>query len=108
MSDNAQMMMSEHRIHPPGTRVVIKRQARAEMDQTDHPAGSVGVIIRSPLDATHKYRVRLVHGAEVSLAADEFELLKHVQRAGLDYPVGQMLELEKHVIYECIVGSRAF
>ncbi|MBK8914774.1 MAG: nucleotidyltransferase domain-containing protein [Phycisphaerales bacterium] len=90
------------RILPAGTRVVV----RAGQPK----AGSVGVITRSPTDATHHYRVRLVNGDEEGLRRSEFSVLREMQSAGLLAAGLQQpaISLERHIVYRCIVGSRAY
>lgn len=95
---------------PLGTQVVLRRPLRDAPDGLVEPAGAVGVIIRSPADPDHAYRVRLVTGGEVSLRRNEFDLLREHQRAGLSQPGLTLRDyaLEQHVIYRCIIGSQAY
>lgn len=77
---------------------------------SQHPVGSVGVVTASPVDSTHAYQVRLVDGDELALRREEFAVLKHFQKRGMDVP-GAVLEdydLYDCVIYRCVVGSRAY
>lgn len=89
---------------PAGTEIVT----RIELEE--HPAGSVGVIAASPTDAFHSYRVRLVDGNELMLRREEFAILKHFQRHGIDRPDAVLADydLRECVIYRCVVGSRAY
>jgi hypothetical protein len=59
------------RIPPLGTQLVTRVEQPATTDRVAVPAGAVGVIIKSPADAAHAYRVQLVSGAEVSFKQDE-------------------------------------
>lgn len=99
------MNMAESKgIVPIGTEVVT-RVATGE-----HPAGAVGVITASPTDSTHAYQITLVDGAQIRLQREEFAILKHFQRHGIDDP-GVVLgdyDLSHSVIYMCVVGSRAY
>lgn len=72
--------------------------------------GKVGVIVGSPVDPFHAYRVRWVDGQEQSLNRAELEPLKFIQSAGMRRPesADAAQSLERHVIYRCIVGSRAY
>lgn len=91
-------------IVPAGTEVVTRIVAN------NHPIGSVGVIAASPADNMHSYQIRLVDGDDIILRRNEFAILKHFQRHGLDEP-GALLEeydLYDCVIYRCVVGSRAY
>ncbi|MEN6520500.1 MAG: nucleotidyltransferase domain-containing protein [Armatimonadota bacterium] len=89
---------------PTGTEIVTR------VVTNDHPSGSVGVITASPADNTHSYQIRLVDGAEVSLRREEFAILKHFQRHGIDEPGAVLAEYDLYdgVIYRCVVGSRAY
>lgn len=69
----------------------------------------VGVVIESPIDLTHAYRVRLMDGSEVSRTRGEFAVLAQYQTDQAGY-ADRLAEhdLYEHVIYRCVVGSRAF
>jgi hypothetical protein len=45
-------------ILPPGTQIVSRVAVRVEGRSAPEPAGAVGVVTRSPVDADHAYRVR--------------------------------------------------
>ena len=79
-------------ILPPGTQIVTL-------------GGAAASILRAPVDADHAYRVRFPDGSETSLRRAEFRVLSHHQRPG--GTVGEH-DLWDHVIYRCIVGSRAY
>ncbi len=87
-----------------GTEVVTRAVAG------EHPSGSVGVVTTPPADATHSYQIRLVGGAKVSLRREDFAILKHFQRHGIDEPGAVLAEYDLYdgVIYRCVVGSRAY
>ena len=53
-----------------GTTVVLRLPLTPVGGGDKVPAGSVGTIVRSPLDATHTYRVKLVDGGEVTVKRD--------------------------------------
>jgi predicted nucleotidyltransferase len=74
------------------------------------PAGAVGEVIGAPADYSHAYRVRLPDGAEVSLRRDELSIRKQEQ-TGVMGDSGEILrdhDLYAHVVYRCVVGSRAY
>jgi uncharacterized protein len=99
-----------NRIFSPGTKVVLRGPLTPRDAAAAQPAGAVGVIIKSPVDADHAYRVRFPDGGEAPLHRTEFALLKHVQAdaaGGAVDPLGDF-ELADCVIYRCIVGSRAY
>jgi uncharacterized protein len=99
-------------ILPAGTKVVVRTDVRrAPHGQLAHPAGSVAVIIASPVDAEHSYRVRFTDGYEVSLKREDLVVLKHFQRDSAQMAeIAQPAEYDfrQHVIYKCVVGSRAY
>jgi hypothetical protein len=90
-------------ILPVGTKVV------ARVEVAGHAAGAVGVIVQSPVDARHAYRVRLMDGAEVSLRRGELVVLRHYQResGGVIVPAVEY-DFRRHVILRCVIGSRAY
>lgn len=96
----------QHWILPTGTQVVVQVEVREVGGKVVHPAGAVGVVVQSPGDATHAYRVRFPDGYETMLKRAELVLLQQ-HRAGV---IGQSdgSDLYQYVIYRCVVGSRAF
>lgn len=88
-----------------GTRVVL----RVPVPGTNAvvPAGAVAVVVYAPSDTTHDYRVRLPDGHETGVSRHEFARLVDVQEPDAPSPLGDH-ELREHVIYRCIVGSRAY
>ncbi len=91
------------RILPVGTAVVIA------VPQAAHTQGTAGIIIAAPVDPDHAYRVRFPGGDEISLLRREIQVLSHFQNQGFAR-VDPLIEydLYKHVIYRCIIGSRAY
>jgi predicted nucleotidyltransferase len=99
-----------HLIIPTGTQVVSRVEVRNADGNVVCPVGATGVVVRSPADATHSYRVRLPDGAEVSLRRQQLTIRKHVQREDLDTIGAEHgeRELYDYVIYRCVLGSRAY
>jgi predicted nucleotidyltransferase len=96
-------------ILPVGTKIVLREPLAPRDAAAAQPAGAVGVVIKSPVDQSHSYRVRFVDGSEAPLRRMEFMLLKEAQAAAAG--AGHVLddfELFAHVIYRCVVGSRAY
>ncbi|MFH0982275.1 MAG: nucleotidyltransferase domain-containing protein [Planctomycetota bacterium] len=93
-----------------GTKVVLRDPLSPRDAAAVQPAGAVGVIIKSPMDQDHAYRVRFPDGSEAPLCRTEFTLLKHVQADAAGGAVDALgeFELSDCVIYRCIVGSRAY
>jgi uncharacterized protein len=101
---------SPNLIYSAGTQVVTLKQVQGSNGQADHVAGAVGVVIRSPLDRQHSYRVRFVDGFEAALHHDDLTPLAKYKQGVLN---DANQELSTHglfdrVIIRCVVGSRAF
>lgn len=92
-----------------GTQVVSLVEVRGTNNSLVHPRGAVGVVTRTPTGTQTQFLVRFPDGFEASLARQQLEVLKHFK----DWiPAGeksaQEFDLEKLVLYRCIVGSRAY
>lgn len=104
------MSKNLHLILPVGTQVVTRRAVATGAGVPICPAGAVGEVTGAPADYSHAYRVRLPDGAEVSLRRDELSIRKHEQSGVMGDP-GEVLrdhDLYAHVVYRCVVGSRAY
>ena len=108
-------------ILPVGTAVVSKNDIKGRGGSVTVPAGAVGRINQSPVDADHSYRVRFVGGEEAMLRRSELAVLSHFQNLPANAERGQApaiqpagasplaeYDLHQYVIYRCIVGSRAY
>ncbi len=93
-------------ILPPGTHVVLRIPARAAGEGRDRPAGATAVVLRSPRDPEHPYRVRFPDGGEATVARRHLGLQKHHRRQGLEVVSDEALA--PYVIYEVVVGSQAW
>lgn len=97
-------------IVPAGTQVVTLAEVRARAGGRVCPRGSVGEIFAAPQDNFHSYQVRFPDGTVAALRRHEFAVRKHHQAGELLRP-GDGLgdpDLRRHVIYVCVVGSRAY
>lgn len=95
---------------PPGTQVVARTAVKAAGGEAHHPPGTVGVIVKSPADHLHAYRIRFADGSEAPLRRTQFAVLKQVQRERI-WPAEGVLDeydLLQCVIFRCVVGSRAY
>ena len=90
-----------------GTQVVTKVGVHGSNNALVHPRGAVGTITRTPCGHEQHFLVRFPDGFEASLLRDELEVLKHFKDR-LDPAGTRDFVLEEHVIYRCIVGSRAY
>lgn len=100
---------SPHLILPVGTQVVSRIEI-VSAGEVRCMRGAVGIVVESPTDNSHRYRVQLPDGTVVSLQRFEFSIRKHFQQQGLVASEGQLEELNlfEQVVYRCIVGSRAY
>ena len=99
-----------HHPLPVGSQVVTLRDVTGQTGRTLHPRGSVGVIVKSPRDLEHSYRVRFPDGVEESLKAGELTLLARFKEGEIgdsDITAGRS-DLFNRVIYRCVIGSRAY
>lgn len=97
-------------IVPIGTQIVTRIACRALNSRHDYPPGAVGVIVESPTDHTHSYRVRFPDGQEGTLLRHQFSLRKQFQNQGLASSEASLGEVDwsEYVIFRCVVGSRAY
>jgi hypothetical protein len=105
-------------ILPDGTQVVALVEVKGPDGRTAHPRGAVGVVVQSPGDHWHAYRVRFLDGFETSFTRRELSVLAHYKQAAMtpsdasaqDEPAGPLVEYDLfgHVIFRCVIGSRAY
>ncbi|QDU93621.1 nucleotidyltransferase domain-containing protein [Lignipirellula cremea] len=101
---------SENLIYPPGAQVVARQPVLGSQGRTAHPAGAVGVVVKSPVDRQHAYRVRFTDGLEASLPHQGLTLLAEYQQGSIN-DASQTLSqhgLFDRVIFRCVIGSRAY
>ena len=100
---------ADHLIFTAGTQIVIRKDVYAQNDRIAHPAGAVGVIVQSPVDRSHAYRVKFADGFEAPLHHDQLVRLadfKREQIQSANTPIDE--GLYDRVIYRCVIGSRAY
>lgn len=97
-------------ILPVGTAVVSLVDVRGADGRPLHMRGSMGMIVTSPADPEHSYRVRFPGGDESSLKRRELQVLSRFQSEGYDVRVDALTEynLHQHVILRCVIGSVAY
>jgi uncharacterized protein len=101
---------SPNLIYSVGTQVVSLKQVQGSNGRALHPAGAVGVVVRSPADRSHSYRVRFADGFEAQVHHDQLMLLAEYKQ-GVINDSTQVLTTHRlfdRVIYRCIIGSRAY
>jgi predicted nucleotidyltransferase len=98
-----------------GTRVVAMVDVRGSDGKPVHPRGAVGTIVQSPADYWHSYRVRFLDGFETAFRRAELAVLAQFQNgetidaaAGGSAAILKQYDLHEHVIYQCVIGSRAY
>lgn len=97
-------------ILPVGTQVVTLVEIYGSDGEPLRRSGAVGKIIKSPTDNKHAYRIQFPDGAQASLHRQELVIRKHLQNVSFDRPASALddRQLYEHVIYRCVVGSRAY
>jgi hypothetical protein len=93
------------------TQIVTLVEIRGASDTLVHPRGAVGVVTRTPCAGERSFRVRFPDGYEVSLEPAQMEVLEHFKdRLAGSKVAGAAgnVDLERCVIYRCVVGSHAF
>jgi predicted nucleotidyltransferase len=90
--------------------VVAQKDVMAANDRIAHPAGAVGVIVRSPVDRSHAYRVKFSDGFEAPIHHDQLARLSEFknQQIGGNQSALMSAGLYDRVIYRCVIGSRAY
>jgi hypothetical protein len=97
-------------IYSPGTQVVALVVVLGQSGKVLHPRGSVGVVVRSPVDAEHPYRVRFADGTEASLRRDQVTMLARYKESEIGDTAMTAIRcnLYERVIYRCVIGSQAY
>ncbi|HEX3623973.1 MAG TPA: nucleotidyltransferase domain-containing protein [Verrucomicrobiae bacterium] len=91
-----------------GTQVVSLAEVRGTNNFLVHSRGAVGVVTRTPTGDQNEFLVRFPDGFEASLTREKLEVLKHFKDHMTDGMPDSGFDLEKLVIYRCVVGSRAY
>lgn len=97
-------------IVPVGTQVVTRVEIKNSTGEILCLRGAVAVVVKSPTDNSHTYQLRFLSGVDATLHRHEFSIRKQFQKDGLQ-EAGELLaeyNLYNHVIYRCIVGSKAY
>jgi hypothetical protein len=102
--------MNPHLILPVGTQIVTMVEIFDRNGTAIRRVGAVGKIVQAPTDNNHAYLVQFPDGAQSSLHRQELAIRKQVQSVTFDRSIDAMSdrELYNHVIYRCMVGSRAY
>ena len=91
-----------------GTKVVLLADVVATLSQPSFRKGSVGMVVKAPVDGNHSYRLRFPEGGEGAFQRTAFQVLRAYQTEGMNTGVLEEFDLQEHVIYRCVIGSRAY
>ncbi|MBI3987490.1 MAG: nucleotidyltransferase domain-containing protein [Lentisphaerae bacterium] len=97
-------------ILPVGTQIITRVEIKGSDGKPVRPKGIVGRIIKAPVDHLHSYVVQLPDGTEAPMRRHELTTRKQEHEEAL-VEASHVLagyDLYQHVIYRCIVGSRAY
>lgn len=102
--------MNPNLVLPVGTRIVTRIEVKTDSARALRPVGAVAEIVAVPADALHSYRVRFPDGAEASVRRRDFSIWSQYREetAGSPDPLIDHELFAQHVIYRCVVGSRAY
>jgi hypothetical protein len=90
-----------------GTQVVTLVDIAGAAGLNLHPRGTVGVVVKSPTDLEHAYRVRFADGFDVSLKQGEITMLARFKEGELgDSGQVAQADLYERVIYRCVASRR--
>jgi predicted nucleotidyltransferase len=97
-------------IVPTGTQIVLRSDIAKMGSDSNHAIGAIAEIILPPNDGGSSYTVRFTDGSEARLQRQQFSILKQVKAGPIGDPANAVSaeELRQYIVYECIVGSRAF
>lgn len=95
---------------PTGTQVVVRRKKTCT-DGSSAPTDMVGIVSAVEMGKPVRYHVRLSDGRQLKALRQELSIRTHFQAANLkQFHAGflQGFDLSQHIIYRCVVGSRAY
>jgi hypothetical protein len=92
-----------------GTQVVTLVDIPGSAGLVLHSRGTVGVVVKSPPDLEHSYRVRFADGFEAPLKQNEIMMLARFKEGDIG-DTGHLAhaDLYQRVIYRCVIGSQAY
>lgn len=92
-----------------GTQVVTLVDIAGSAGLVVHPRGTVGVVVKSPTDLEHCYRVRFPDGFEAALKPSEVTMLARFKEGEIgDTEHLAQADLYQRVLYRCVIGSQAY
>jgi len=96
-----------HLVVPEGTRVVTRAEVRGRDGRVLQPKGALGMVVETPVDSTHAYRVQFPDGSVAALMRREFTVRIQYQTEDIEAALPEP-DLYEYIIYRCVVGSRAY
>jgi hypothetical protein len=93
-----------------GTQVVTLVDILGAAGLVLQPRGTVGVVVKSPTDHEHSYRVRFPDGFEAPVKRNELTMLAQFKQGEIGDSAHAVahVDLYQHVIYRCVIGSQAY
>jgi hypothetical protein len=97
-------------IYSVGTQVVTLVDVPGSAGFVLHPRGTVGVVVKSPADHEHSYRVRFSDGFEAPLKRGEVMMLARFKEGQIGDGAHSAAhsDLYRRVVYRCVIGSQAY
>ncbi len=88
-----------------GTQVVTLVDIPGAAGLVLHPRGTVGVVVKSPTDHEHSYRVRFPDGFEAPLKRNEFTMLAQFKEGEIGDSAHAVAHADvyKRVTYCCVI-----
>ena len=93
---------------PIGTQVVTTVDVTKSNGEIAFMRGAVGVVVHVPADPSAPYRVRFVDGTEEVLHHAQLAVRSHFTEPQQADATTENEDLNRYIIYRCIVGSRAY
>jgi hypothetical protein len=93
-----------------GTQVVTLVDIPGPAGLVVHSRGAVGVVVKSPADHEHSYRIRFPDGFEAPLKRGEVTMLAQFKEGeiGDNALAAAHRDLYQRVIFRCVIGSQAY
>src|SRR5947209_2352474 len=93
-----------------GTRVVTLVDIPGSGGLVLHPHGTVGVVVKSPTDHEHSYRVRFPDVFEAPLKRSDVTMLARVKEGEIGDSAHAVAhaDLYQRAIYRCVIGSQPY
>ena len=107
----------ESQPYPVGTQVVVTKPIQDNSGGVSHPAGAVGVVVRSPQDPRYAYRIRFLDGLEAAIHHAQLVLLGQFKDGDIgrgaatgddSHEAVVQHPLFDRVVLKCVIGSRAY